>query len=394
MGTATTSTHAWDITTIPLAERKAIVDRFEARVNAAQKASPPTKDWVRKALKRQGAARCPVRLKRLTVDVVVRYGDRLAELFAQYPDDVVHAQPYDFSVGFQSPGRPDPVDELKVLTEPGEWTDEWGTRWGHRTGGVGASPVDLPIKDWSQLDDYLVHRMPDPNAPGRLDKAMPVLEMHGETKYCVGVIHLSLFERLHCLRGMENAFMDFYTNEREVTRLLEALSDYLLQLTRRWLTLPISGIFMGDDWGSQTRMMVSLDLWRKFFRPHYQRVFDEIHRADKQVIFHSCGHVVGIIPDLIDLGVDVLDPVQPVAMNIEEVARKFGGKISFSGGIDDQRLEDYSPQEVREAVKRAVDTLGRPFGCGYIGSPANTAAPTVPLENLQALIETFHEELK
>lgn len=394
MGAATTSTHAWDITTIPLAERKAIVDRFEARVNAAQKASPPTKDWVRKALKRQGARRCPIRLKRLTVDVIVRYGDRLAELFAQYPDDVIHAQACDFSVGFQPPDRPDQVDELKVLTEPGEWTDEWGTRWGHRTGGVGASPVDTPIKDWSQLDDYLAHRLPDPNAPGRLDKALPLLAMHGETKYCVGVVHLALFERLHCLRGMENAFTDFYTDERDVTRLLEVLANYLIQYTRRWLAAPVSAIFMTDDWGSQTRMMVSLPLWRKFFRPHYQRVFDEIHRAGKDIIFHSCGNVMEIIPDLIDLGVDVLDPVQPVAMNIEEVARKFGGKISFSGGIDDQRLEDYSPQEIRDVVRRTMDTLGRPFGCGYIGAPANSVTPTVPLENLQALIETFREEPK
>lgn len=394
MGTATTSTHAWDITTIPLAERRAIVDRFEARVNAAQSASPPNKDDIRKALQRQGARRCPVRLKRLTVDVIVRYGDRLAELFEHYPDDVIHAQPYDFSVGLQAPDRPDHVEEIQVLTEPGEWSDEWGTRWGHRTGGIGASPVDVPIKDWSQLDDYLAHLMPDPNASGRLDKALPVLEMHGESKYCVGVIHLSLFERLHCLRGMENAFTDFYTNQREVSRLLEALSDYLLQLTRRWLALPVSAIFVGDDWGSQTCMMVSLDLWRKYFRPHYRRVFDEIHRAGKQVIFHSCGHVFGIIPDLIDLGLDVLDPVQPGAMNIQEVAKKFGGKISFCGAIDDQRLEDYSPQQVRDIVRRTIDTLGRPFGCGYIGSPANSVAPTVPFENLDALFQTFHEELK
>jgi uroporphyrinogen decarboxylase len=192
---------------------------------------------------------------------------------------------------------------------------------------------------------------------------------------------------------MENAFTDFYTNEREVSRLLETLSDYLLQLTRRWLTTPISAIFMGDDWGSQTRMMVSLPLWRKFFRPHYRRIFDEIHRAGKDIIFHSCGHVLEIIPDLIDLGVDVLDPVQPGAMNIEEVARKFGGKISFCGAIDDQRLEDYSPQEVRDVVRRTIDTLGRPFGCGYIGTAANSVTPTVPFENLEALLRTFHEEM-
>jgi uroporphyrinogen decarboxylase len=392
MGVPSTSA-PWDITAVPLDERRAIVERFEARVNAAQLAAPPSKEWVRKALMRQGARRCPVRLKRLTVDAIIRYGDALADLYVQYPDDVIHAQLCDFSVGYQPPDRPQRIDELRVLTEPAEWTDEWGTRWGHAKGGVGASPVDVPIKDWSQLDDYLAHRMPDANAPGRLDRAKPILEAHGETKYVVGVIHLSLFERLHCLRGMENTFMDFYTSQREVTRLIEALADYLLTLVRRWVALPISAIFMGDDWGSQTRMLVSLELWRKFFRPHYRRVFDEIHRAGKQVIFHSCGCVTGIIPDLIDLGLDVLDPVQPEAMNLEEVARQFGGKISFSGGIDDQRLEDYSPEEVREAVKRAVNTLGRPFGCGYIGAPANTVAPGVPLDNFRALIETFHQEL-
>lgn len=393
MGVSASST-PWDITRIPLEERRAIVERFETRIHAALQASPPNKEWVRRSLMRQGGRRCPVRLKRLTVDAIVRYGDQLADLFVKYPDDVIHAQVCDLSVGYQPPDHPNPVDELKVLTEPGEWTDEWGTRWGHAQGGVGASPMDVPIKDWSQLDDYLAHRMPDANVPGRLDRAKPILDMHGETRYCVGVIHLSLFERLHCLRGMENTFTDFYTNEREVTRLIEALSDYLLALVRRWVELPISAIFMGDDWGSQTGMMVSLNLWKKFFRPHYRRVFDEIHRAGKQVIFHSCGCVLGIIPDLIDLGLDVLDPVQPVAMNIEEVAKKFGGKISFSGGIDDQRLEDYSPQQVREVVRRAVDTLGRPFGCGYIGSPANTAAPTVPFENFRAIIETFHEEFE
>jgi len=390
----TSRTPAWEISTLPFSERESIVERFEARVNAAQIASPPTKDWVRKALQRQGARRCPVRLKRLSPDVIVRYGDRLAELFEEYRDDVIHAQPYEFAVGFQPQSRSARVEELQALTEPGEWTDEWGTRWGRRAGGVGASPVDVPIKDWSQLDAYLGYRMPDPLAPGRLDKALPVLQMHGESKYCVGVIHLSLFERLHCLRGMENTFADFYTDEKKVTQLLEALAEYLLEFTRRSLTTPVSAIFLGDDWGSQTRMMVSLPLWRKFFRAHYRRVFEEIHRAERQVIFHSCGNVFGIIPDLIDIGVDVLDPVQPVAMNIEEVAGKFGGRISFSGAIDDQRLEDYSPQEIRDIVRRTTDALGRPFGCGYIGAPANTVALTVPLENLQALIETFHEELK
>ena len=390
---STSSTPPWDIATIPLTERRAIIERFLARVNAAQEASSSTKQWVRQALRRQGARRCPIRIQRLSLDVIVRYGDRLANLFAQYPDDVIVVQAYDHAVGFHSSEQGERIDDIRVLTEPAEWTDEWGTRWSHRAGGVGATPVEAAIRDWSQLDDYLAHRMPGPDAPGRLDRVRPVLAKYGATKYCVGAIPLSLFERLQCLRGMENAFMDFYTNEHELMCLLEALADYLLKRIRDWAATPVSAILITDDWGSQSRLLVSLPLWKKFFRSHYRNVFDEIHRGGKDVIFHSCGHVLEIIPDLIDLGVDVLDPVQPGAMDIEELARKFGGKISFSGAIDDQRLEEYSPGELRDVVRRTLDTLGRPFGCGYIGGPACMVPPTVPFENLQALVETFHEEL-
>jgi uroporphyrinogen decarboxylase len=380
-----------DLSTLPLSQKQAIVCRFEQRINEAQKNSPPTREWVRKAIRRQGAPRCPVRLKRLSLDVTIRYGDQLADLFCRYPDDVIHAQAYESCVGYQPPDGADRVDAVKVLTESAEWTDEWGTRWGHRMGGVGATPVDVPIKDWSQLDDFLAHRIPDPNAPGRLASVMPLLSMHGETKYCAGVIHHALFERLHCLRGMENTFVDLYTNEREVQRLCNALTDYLVELIRRWGETPISGLYLTDDWGSQSRLMISLDMWRKCFKPHYRRVFDEIHRWGKDIIFHSCGNVVGIVPELSDLGVDVLDPIQPGAMDIEQVAKEFGGRIAFSGGIDDQRLEEYTPEEIREIVRRTVDTVGGPFGHRYIGGPANLVPPTVPLENLEALVEAFHE---
>jgi uroporphyrinogen decarboxylase len=215
--------------------------------------------------------------------------------------------------------------------------------------------------------------------------------MHGATKYCVGVIHLALFERYHSLRGMENAFLDLYTNESEAQRLLEALADYLLGMVRLWGETSVSAMFLTDDWGSQNRLMISVEMWRKFFRPHYHRVFDEIHRLGKDIIFHSCGNVMGIIPELIELGVDVLDPIQPGAMDIAQVGRQFGGQISFCGGIDDQRLEEYTPEEIRQVVRRTIDTLGTPFGNAYIGAPANLVPPSVPFENLAALVESFHD---
>ena len=263
---------------------------------------------------------------------------------------------------------------------------------GHAFGGVGATPVQTPIKDWSQLDDYLANRMPDPHAPGRLDSALCVLAIHGETKYCVGAIHLALFERLHVLRGMENVFADLCTYEAEICRLCEALTQYLIELIREWGETNVSAIYLTDDWGSQTGIMISPKMWRRYFRAHYRRIFEEIHRFGKDVFFHSCGNIMEVIPDLIDLGVDVVDPIQPGAMDLSEVASQFGGRISFSGGIDDQRLEDCTAEEVKNMVRRAIATVGRPFGNGYVVSPANLVVPSVPFENLQALFEACHEQ--
>lgn len=329
-------------------------------------------------------------MQRLSQDVVVRYGDALADLFCRFPDDLIHIQPYEFCLGYQPPDCPNRLDELQVLMQPGEWLDEWGTRWGHARGGVGATPVDYPLRDWSQLDDYLRHRMPDPHLPGRLDTARATLSTHGMSRYCVGVIHLVLFERLHCLRGMENVFVDLCTNEAGICRLLEALCDYAVGLVEEWAPTPVSALFVTDDWGSQTGLMISLAMWRKYFRPHYRRLFDAIHRAGKDLIFHSCGNVAPIIPDLIDLGVDVLDPLQPETMDLGDIAQRFGGQLAFSGAITDQRLEESTPREVRDMVQRAMETLGAPFGNAYLVAPSNVLPPSVPFENLAALLEACH----
>lgn len=376
-----------DFRSLSLAEMETTLSRFEARVNKALLAAPPTKELVRKAIRRAGSLRCPRRLKRLSADVIIRYSDRLADLFCEFPDDLLFISPYEFSIGYQPPDRKDRINEVQAMTQGGEWTDEWGTRWGHAVGGVGAITVDHPIKDWSQLDDYLAHRMPDPHAPGRLKSAAPLLSMHSESKYCAGQIHLALFERLHCLRGMQNTFSDLYLYEHEVVRLLDALCEYVIELIREWAKTNVAGIFLGDDWGSQMGLLIKPEMWRRYFKSYYRRIFDEVHRAGKDVILHSCGNVTAIIPDLIDLGVDVLDPVQPGAMDINYIAREFGGHISFSGAIDDQRLDDQSPQQVRDMVRRALETLGRPFGNGYVVSPANAMTPTVPFENIQALFQ-------
>lgn len=378
---------------LTLQERETIIQRFNARVDQAIVDSAPSKDWVRRALRRGGAERCPVRLRRLSLDVILRHGDALADLFCQYPDDVVFVAPYDMFVGYQPGDHPNQVNPLQVLTEQAQWLDEWGTEWSHAAGGMGATTVAYPLQDWSQLDDYLAERMPNPLLPGRLDGAVPALRMHGQTKYFVGMTHLALFERLHCLRGMQNTFEDLYLFPAEVDRLLGVLTDYLLEIIRLWGKLGgVDGWFLTDDWGTQTSLMISPQMWRKFFAARYRRLCDEAHRWEMDVIFHSCGNVTQIVGDLIDAGVDVLDPLQPEAMDLAQIGREFGGKVAFCGGISDQEIVAFTPTQVRDHVRRTMDILGRAFGNAYLVGPSNTLPPEIPIENLQALFETCHSQ--
>jgi uroporphyrinogen decarboxylase len=362
-----------EIRGLTVAEKESLIRRFNERVDAAVRAAPPTKQWVRKALSRDGGPRCPCRLRRLSFDIILRHGDGLADLFCAFPDDTVFALPYDLFIGYQPPEKPSRFNPVEVLTEDARWTDEWGTEWQHAVGGVGASPIANPLPDWSRLDAYLADHVPDPHAPGRLDGALPAVRTFGPTRYCCGLAQLALFERLHCVRGMDRTFEDFYLHPDELDRLLDA-------------------VFLTDDFGTQTSLMISPRMWRTFFQARYRRICDEAHRIGMQLIFHSCGNVIGIIGDLIDCGIDVLDPLQPEAMDLEKVAREFGGKVAFSGGISDQILASLTPAQVKDHVHRSIDLLGQRSGNAYIAAPSNVLLPDVPLENLEALFEACHNQ--
>ncbi|MBI2842622.1 MAG: hypothetical protein HYX78_04405 [Armatimonadetes bacterium] len=235
--------------------------------------------------------------------------------------------------------------------------------------------------------------MPDPRGPGRLESAARQIGMHGATKYCYGVNVLGIFEILRSLRGMENLFMDFHTNEPEVRKLMDAICDFLLEVIRYWAEIGADGMFLGDDWGMQTGLMINPRMWQEIFKPYYRKLFGEIHRLGMDIVFHSCGNVMQIVEDLIEVGVDVLDPIQPMAMNFERLAREYGGRVSFSGGIDLQNLMVFGkPQEVKDEVRRLTEMLGRPFGNGFIIGPANAMTPDIPLDNLMAMFEACHEK--
>ncbi len=373
---------------LPLAEMEARVARFEAAVKDAQLASAPSRELLKKAVTRQPVERCPVWLRRVSPDLVIRYGDALIDLFAEFPDDLGRVSPYDLMVGYKPKVKISPVEAMMTNAE---WVDEWGVGWKHIVGGVGATEVSYPLADWSQLDEYLAS-LPDPDQPGRLEGAAdPAKELHQAGRYVFGLFG-STSEHLFGIRGMENALMDLCLEEDNVRRLLDPLQDYALKLIRQWSKIGVDALLFLDDWGTQRQLMISPATWRKFFKAGYKAFFEEAHRLGMDCFLHSCGNVTEIIEDLIKVGLDVLDPVQPSAMDIEELGRRFGGRIAFCGTIDVQQLLPYaSPREIREAIRRSLDILARPYGNSMIIAPTNTITPDVPFENLRAMFEACHE---
>jgi uroporphyrinogen decarboxylase len=164
-------------------------------------------------------------------------------------------------------------------------------------------------------------------------------------------------------------------------------------MIRAWGRLDdVDACLLTDDWGTQTALMISPEMWRRLFAARYRRLCDEAHRSGLLVIFHSCGQVTKIIGDLIDAGIDVIDPLQPEAMDLSKVALEYGGKVAFCGGISDQRLWSQTAAQVRDEVRRTIDALGTPFSNAYIIAPSNSLMPETPIENLLALFAACHEQ--
>ena len=158
-----------DYRTLPLSTMEDIVARFKDRVDAAQLAEPTDeRSCQSKAVRRQGADRCLTRMYRFSTDVIVRYGDALADLLCQYPDDVIFVVPYDFTLGYQCPGRPGHLTNVEaMMQENANGPTSGASGWKHAADGVDANRINHPIKDWSQLADYLRNQIPDPHQPGR-----------------------------------------------------------------------------------------------------------------------------------------------------------------------------------------------------------------------------------
>ncbi|MHB1293995.1 MAG: uroporphyrinogen decarboxylase family protein [Anaerolineae bacterium] len=323
---------------------------------------------VVRAIARCNPARVPCWYNWFSQEFWALHTSELTALVRAYPNDFIMVMPAP-PHGWQPDAR--------GANEFGVWTH-------HAAAGVGGQRAGSYLDDWASLPAYLARYIPNASAPGRLDHVHRIVAAHPDT-YIMGHWAFGPFEQLHAIRGMQRLMEDLYINPEEVQCLGERLVGYWLGLIRGFAAAGVDGIFFTDDWGSQDRLLISPRLWRQIFRPWYRQLFDECHSLGMHVMLHSCGNIREIMDDLVELGLDVLNPIQPRAMDADQVVARYGGRLTFCGGIDVQEFLVHStPQEVERGIREILTTFNAPGG-GFIASPANSVMPETPLANVEAM---------
>ncbi len=197
----------------------------------------------------------------------------------------------------------------------------------------------------------------------------------------------TIFEVSWQIRGFNELLTDFLTREDWASCLLDRVTELSLFRAKRFAEAGVDIIHVGDDIGMEDRMMMSPDTWRKWFKPRMGKIISAAREIKPDVLFfyHSDGYVEPVIPDFIEIGIDVLNPVQPECMDPAKLKRLYGDKIAFWGTIGIQHTLPFgTPQDVEEEVRERIKTVGK--GGGLYLSPTHVIAPEVPHENISAFV--------
>ena len=263
--------------------------------------------------------------------------------------------------------------------------DEFGVEWS--TSDIDRGSPLGPALDQPSLKRYT---FPDPATHYRFDGFAEWCEANRGHYRIVWVG--DLWERATFMRGMEPLLVDLSESPEFVEELLDGLARFIREsMAILFSKGEFEGVAVSDDYGTQHGLLMSPAHWRRFVRPRLASIY-ALAKANHRVVFHhSCGNIVPIIPDLIDIGLDILHPIQPEAMDVKMLKREFGKSLTLCGGVRTQDLLPFgTPDEVRKEVRRLKKELGK--GGGYILEPGITLQADVPTENLIALIDEARRE--
>lgn len=262
--------------------------------------------------------------------------------------------------------------------------DDWGVNWIATTKDEGSYQDGIPVIGIDEVDD---HKVPETDwVVVTEDLRRQVSDHAAQDTLLVAYDELILFERAQLLLGGESFLAATILEPEKLCCLLDKITAYQQKLTEAIMKSGVAGVRFTDDWGMQTSLFIAPDAWRALIKPRLAKLYAVVKDHGGYVFQHSCGHIDEIVPDLVEMGLDVLDPCQPAANDIKSWKSRYGDRLSFMGGLDTQGYLSFgSADAVRAAVAEVVPVMAR--GGGFIPAPSHTI--TIPDENRQAMLDAI-----
>ena len=270
----------------------------------------------------------------------------------------------------------------------GRMKNEWGMIT--RNAGLYDEFDEFPLAHAATKEDILNYPFPDHRIEGRYDNAREILNTYGHSHAIIGNVETMFFEISWYLTGLEKLMIDLITEAEYLPVLFDTIMEQIIISGKKLIGMGVDFLWCGDDFGGQQGMLIDPELWRKLIKPRIRYMFEEFRkvRPDLKIAWHSCGSILPIIPDFIEVGLNILNPIQPKAkgMDPEFLKKTYGKDLVFFGGIDVQELLPFcTPQMIKDEVKRRMDILGKDGG--YIVAPAHNIQADTPVKNVMAFFD-------
>ncbi|MCL4385743.1 MAG: hypothetical protein M1479_04390 [Actinobacteria bacterium] len=273
------------------------------------------------------------------------------------------------------------------------YVDEWGIKWKkipYKTpNGIGyyTEIIEFPLANDDAINSYIP---PNPDNED-MSYAEEVIKYYGKEKYICGIIDCSVFEALKYLRGITQSLIDIVANKDLAHKIMDMSVDYHLKLGYKLIERGVDLLWLADDLGGEHKLLMSPETFREMVKPKLGYMIGQLKKKNKniKVAFHSDGYIEPIIDDLIEVGVDLLNPVQPESMDPAFIKKRYGSRISLWATVSTQKTLPFGTvQDVENEVKERIRTCAP--GGGFLIAPTHNIQLDTPFEN----IEAFYNSIK
>lgn len=269
-----------------------------------------------------------------------------------------------------------------------EYYDEWGIKWKWVQNPAGSRYTEIAVHPLADINDPTAFEIPDFKNEERYASCRELVHTYSKEYCIIGSIVCTLFELSWYLRGMPKVFEDMCLNKDFMHAYLDKLLTWAIEAGTRLVEIGVDIIYIGDDFGSQTSMLISPKMFREFFKPRYAKLYSILKEKNPniKIAHHSCGYITPIMKDFIEIGLDIMNPVQPTTMDPAEIKKAFGDHLTLWGTVDEQRILPFGTvNDVVNEVKLRIRTVAP--GGGFILAPAHNVQSDTSIDNIMAIYE-------